>query len=175
MIKSRSGQIPRHASSRTQYCFLKEWSLQEKRQKKNGSSNWTVQDVIRSSRVLWLRWRSYWIRVGNSPEQRCKSDKYDQNVESERFSERIIFMSMFSSTNSVAVVEVQSSISTLRVIRDFDNGFRGNFLEKKKNHGYVKHSQISMLCDLISWKRKGQDVGLLHHKTKSARWTWRRW
>ena len=37
----------------------------------------TIQDVPRRSRVLWLRWRSYWIRVGNFPEQRYRSNKYD--------------------------------------------------------------------------------------------------
>ena len=76
------------------------------------------------------------------------------------------------SMNSVQVVEAQSSISTLRVVKDFDYGFSGNL---KKIHCYVQHSQISMLCDLILWKRKGQDVRLLHHKFKSVRLIWRRW
>ena len=136
----------------------------------------TVQDVFRSSRVLWIRWRSCWIRVENFPEQHYRSNKRSRNTSDVRtLNQNDSVTGSYScqcSTNSVAVVEVQSSISTLKLLGDFVNGFNGNL---KNIHCYVQHSQNSMLCDLISWKRKGQDVGLLHHKFKSVRWTWSRW
>ena len=81
------------------------------------------------------------------------------------------------STNSVAAVEEQSSISTLRVIRDLQRLQRkiGKKKKKKNIHCYIQHSQIPILYDLISWKRKGQVLDLRHRKYKSARWTWRPW
>ena len=110
------------------------------------------------------------------PEQHYRSKKRSTNTYDDRtLNQNDSLSGSYScqcSTNSVSVVEVQSSISTLRVIRDFDNGFSGNL---KNIHWHVQHSQISILCDLISWKRKGQALGLLHRKFKSARWTWRRW
>ena len=135
----------------------------------------SVQDVLRSSRVLWIRWRSCWIRVENFPEQHYRSDKRSTNTYDDRTLNQNDSLSgsypCQCSTNSVAAVEVQFSISTLRVIRDFDNGFSGNL---KNIHWHVQYSHIAILCNLISWKRKGQALGLLHHKIKSARWTWRR-
>ena len=66
---------------------------------------------------------------------------------------------MFSSTNSVAVVEVQSSIPTLRVIRDFDNGFSGN-LGEKKNKITVMSSTVKSPC-LVIWYREKEKVKTL--------------
>ena len=102
----------------------------------------TVQDVFRSSRVLWIRWRSCWIRVDKFPRTTflilLEIQKYlrCQNVESERFCDRIIFMSMFNE-------QCSSSWST---ILDIYSKIVGRFRQRNQ----WKFEKHSLLCSAQS-------------------------
>ena len=69
---------------------------------------------------------------------------------------------------SVETNEVHSLVSTPRLIKAPGNGFSGNV---KTFDAMPLHSQISMLCDLASWKKIQPDDYFI---TKPS-WTWRSW
>ena len=69
---------------------------------------------------------------------------------------------------NVETNEVHSLVSTPRLIKAPGNGFSGNV---KIFDAMPLHSQISMLCDLASWKKIQPDDCFI---TK-PRWTWRSW
>ena len=71
--------------------------FKKRSKRKMVQSSERVQDVLRSIRVLWNWWRSNWIRVEYFPgftslqiSQETQRDLQCQNVEPERFSDRII-------------------------------------------------------------------------------------
>ena len=160
MIKSRSGQRQRYGSTRAQYYVLGEWSLQEKRQEKNGPSKWvssrctpqltsfmesmekllnSVEKFPRTTlHILWEIQKSL----------RC------QNVESERFSDRIIFMSMFNEQRS------RSWSKILDIYSKSDKRFRQRtqqkFGKKKKKHSLtcpVQTNLHTLWFDIVEKKR----------------------
>ena len=98
MIKWSSGQKQKYVFTQIPYYAWRRW-MTAKMQLKDRKVKWTNSKCLLLAKNCWNRWRTNWIRLEDSPRIFVIGDFSGiakRNIELERFTDWIIFISMFN-------------------------------------------------------------------------------